>query len=101
MPNQQNPAPGESTSFRDRVIAEALKQKELRAAGQRIPPEFKWYSRISGLVTFLVCTLGTALVLKIGLGSGSYYVFAILFFAALALGGLIQAVTGQHLLTRR
>jgi hypothetical protein len=87
--------------FRNHVIAEAQKQREFRAAGQSIPSEFRRYARLVGVVVALVGMVAEVIVLSMGLTSGEYFVFMVLFCAALVLLGLLQATTGIHLLTRR
>lgn len=87
-------------TFKQHVQEEAKKQKELRALGQPIPSEYKKYARLSGLFAWLISGVGSLVILGIGFSSGSYYVAFILLFAVLSVGGLIQLITGKHLLSR-
>ena len=88
-------------SFADEVKKEAAAQKELKAQGKPIPPELKKYARRSGVVVCIVAGIGSALILGIGMSTGTYYVGFILFFAVLAVMGIIQAITGRSLLQKK
>jgi|GEM_PF-2678807 hypothetical protein len=87
--------------FRNKVIAEALKQKSLILAKQKIPASDRKYARLSGLFLFLFCGFVLIGLLVFFDYVGSYNIFIILFCAVLSLGGLIQLVTGRHFLTKR
>lgn len=87
-------------SFRDSVINEANKQKELRQQGKAIPAEYKKYARISGLVAFLVAGVGSIVILVIGFMNDTYYIAFILLFATLSVMGLVQLITGRNILRR-
>lgn len=86
-------------AFRDNVKAEAAKQKEFKTAGKHIPAEFKIYARKSGLAMFLISGIGALFILGVGMMSGTYYVFFILLFAVLSVMGLLQVITGKHLIS--
>lgn len=88
-------------SFRDKVMAEAFLQKQLRAKGEKISEQHKKYARLSGLMLFLVSGSGCAVILLISSWSNLYSIFGILFTATFCLGGLAQLITGRHLLTKR
>lgn len=87
--------------FRDKVIAEAVAQSELRKAGQPIPAGLRRYARLSGLLTAAVAGGGAATIVALGYYYGTLYWGAALFMVALAMMGLVQAVAGLHLITRR
>lgn len=87
--------------LRDKIIAEAIAQRELVRAGSPIPAELRKYARIAGLLTFAVTTAGGVLVFVLGWQYGQVYYGALMFFAAMGGMGLIQAIAGRHMLTRR
>lgn len=88
-------------AFRDHVKEEALAQRQLRKAGQPIPPAMRRYARLSGAIVFVGSGLGFVVILTVARDSGFVSVFGLLFTAVFALGGLAQLLTGRHLLTRR
>ncbi|HAL50435.1 MAG: hypothetical protein UU40_C0003G0009 [Candidatus Uhrbacteria bacterium GW2011_GWD2_41_121] len=85
-------------TFRENVIIEARKQKELRAQGKSIPNEYKKYARISGLGIFLACGIGDLIIILICWYTGTYYIFFILLFAVLSMIGLVQFLIGRQFL---
>ncbi|PIW37248.1 MAG: hypothetical protein COW24_00920, partial [Candidatus Kerfeldbacteria bacterium CG15_BIG_FIL_POST_REV_8_21_14_020_45_12] len=87
--------------FRDKVITEALVQKTLRAEGKAIPSGQKKYARLAGGLAWIICGAGAFVIVLIGMLSGSYYVFFILLFGVLSVGGFIQLITGRHLISKR
>ena len=87
--------------FRAKVIEEAIQQRKLSDAGEPIPSHLRVQARLSGLIVAGVATAGGFGIAWLGLGSGEVYVGALLFVGVLALGGLIQVISGRHLLTRR
>lgn len=88
-----------SMAFRDDVRAEAKKQKELLSAGKAIPAEYKKFARKSGLGIFLVGGVGALAIVGVGTASGTYYVAFILLFAVLSGAGLLQVITGKHIIS--
>lgn len=90
-----------SDRFLDRVGAEVARQSELRRAGQPIPWGATKYARLLGLAIFLAGAAAAGVVAGIGALTGGWYPFLVLFFAAISLAGLAQAVAGRHWLTRR
>lgn len=87
--------------FRDKVIAEAVAQSELRKAGQPIPAHLRRYARLSGVLTAAVTGSGAIIIVALGYYFGTLYWFAALFMVLLAVIGLIQAVLGRHILSSR
>ena len=88
-------------AFRDRVSEEASRQRALRAAGEAIPASARRYARISGAATFGVGGGGAALIVVLGAVYGQLYYGAVLFLAVLGLLGLVQLVSGRHIMTGR
>ncbi|MCA9662623.1 MAG: hypothetical protein KC486_30060 [Myxococcales bacterium] len=88
-------------AFRDRVREEADHQRELRAAGKAIPASARRYARIAGAATFALGSGGAGLIVALGVIYGQLYYGAALFLAALGLFGLVQLVSGRHLMTGR
>jgi hypothetical protein len=86
-------------AFRDRVKEEAKHQRELRAAGEAIPASARRYARLAGAMTFAAGGGGAALIVALGVIYGDLYYGAALFLAALGLGGLVQMISGRHLLS--
>lgn len=87
--------------LRDKIIAEAIAQREQLQAGSKIPAELRKYARIAGLSTFGLCAGGAVLVFALGWHYGKVYYMAVLFLAVLAVMGLLQAIVGRHILTKR
>jgi hypothetical protein len=87
--------------FRDKVIEEAIAQRELRSEKRPIPANLRRYARLSGLGIVLTCCAGSVVVAVLAYFFGALYWGIILFFFALAAIGFLQLVTGLHLLTRR
>lgn len=87
--------------FRDKVIAEAIAQRELRKAGKAIPADLRRYARLAGLLTAALTGGGATVILLLGYHYGTLYWGALLFMAVLAMMGLVQAVMGLHLISRR
>lgn len=88
-------------SFRDSVADEARTQDALRAQKRPIPAHLRRYARLAGLGVMLTCTVGSILIAVLGYFFGALYWFAILFLLVLAGMGLLQFVTGRHLMTGR
>ncbi|MEZ4380734.1 MAG: hypothetical protein R3A79_05275 [Nannocystaceae bacterium] len=88
-------------AFRDRVREEADHQRELRAAGAAIPASARRYARIAGAATLAAGGGGAALIVALGVLYGQLYYGAALFLGALGLGGLVQLLSGRHLMTGR
>lgn len=87
--------------LRDKIAAEARAQRELRSAGKPVPAGLRRYARIAGLLSAGVCGGGGALIFGLGVHYGKIYWGALLFLGVLAAMGLVQAILGRHLLTRR
>ena len=87
--------------FRDKVIAEAVAQRELRKEGRAIPAALRRYARLAGLGTAAAAGGGATLIVVLAFRYGTLYWGGVLFLGVLGLMGLVQAITGLHLITRR
>lgn len=85
-------------AFRDSVIAEDRRQKELLEAGKPIPTELKRYARKGGLIMIALGAAGSLLIWSMAGWSGLIGVGGLLFTTFIALAGVAQLVTGRHLL---
>jgi len=88
-------------SLKEKIVKEALVQKDLKAKHLPISAEHKKYARLAGMIIAIVSGLGCGIILLISYTSDRIFVFAILFTGVLALIGFAQFVSGRHILTRR
>lgn len=84
-------------SFREKVMKEAEKQRELIKQGQKVPATAKKYARMAGLVISIVTILALAAFWGIYAYTGDIYVGAILFAAVFLVLGLFQLITGRNI----
>lgn len=88
-------------TFREKVIKEALLQKQLKLEGKPIPSSDKKYARLSGLVMLIAGSVGFLFVAQVVDDVSLLSVFAILFMIVITIAGILQFLTGMHLLTKR
>lgn len=86
-------------AFPDNIRTEAAKQKEFTNAGNPIPAEYKTFARKAGVIIFLIGGLGALAISVVGMISGTYYIVFILLFAVLSVSGLLQIITGKHIIS--
>jgi len=87
--------------FAEKVKAEALEQRRLRAAGEAIPPDKRLYARKAGLGAALVTGAGALVIVVLGFLFDSLYYGVALFLIVLGGIGALQFITGRHILTGR
>ncbi len=88
-------------AFRHNVEKEARLHLKLKSEGKPIPPEHRIYARKSGLIVTLVGAAGFLAIWAIYAWSARIYVGMFLFTAVIAIMGLLQLITGKHLITTR
>lgn len=87
--------------MREQIRQEAREQRQRIAAGEPIPPHLRRYARRAGCGVAVLCGGGGLAIGALGVVFERVYWFAALFLFVLAGLGVLQVITGRHLITGR